>query len=143
MRTASLGDLIHVDRNIATEDEARRLPYVGLEDIEKESGRFSEEFRPKPAPVLAAKFRFGPDHVLYGKLRPYLNKVALPYFSGVCTTEVLPLRPKPGLLERGFLYAALLSPRFVNWASQNVSGANLPRLGPDRLLEYQLQLPDL
>jgi type I restriction enzyme S subunit len=119
------------------------MPYVALEDIVKDSGRFADEFRAKPQKVLATKFRFTSEHVLYGKLRPYLNKVALPYFAGVCTTEILPLRPKPGKIERGYLYAVLLSPRFVNWASQNVSGANLPRLGPDRLLEFEIPLPDL
>jgi type I restriction enzyme, S subunit len=143
MRTVRFGDVIDVDRAIASGDDCRTMPYVGLEHIDKDAGRFSDDFRPKPANVLATKFRFTHDHVLYGKLRPYLNKVALPYFHGVCTTEILPLLPKPGKLERGFLYAVLLSPRFVNWASQNVSGANLPRIGPDRLLEYEFDLPDL
>jgi type I restriction enzyme S subunit len=143
MRAVPLGHVLDVDRAIASEDECRTMPYVGLEHIEKESGRFSDDFRPKPEQVLATKFRFTPEHVLYGKLRPYLNKVALPHFRGVCTTEILPLLPKPGNLERGYLYAALLSSRFVNWASQNVSGANLPRLAPDRLLEYEICLPDV
>lgn len=143
MRTVCLEEVVEVNREIASENECRMMPYVGLDDIEKECGRFSDAFRPKSEHVLATKFRFTEEHVLYGKLRPYLNKVALPHFRGVCTTEILPLLPKPGKLERGFLYALLLSPRFVNWASQNVTGANLPRLGPDRLLEYEFPLPDL
>jgi len=129
-----------IDRALASESECRSLPYVGLEDIEKETGNFTPDFRPMPETLLASKFRFTPRHVLYGKLRPYLNKVALPTFGGVCTTEILPLLPKAGKLERGYLYAVLLSPRFVNWASQNVSGANLPRIDPKRLLEFEIPL---
>ncbi len=143
MGTVALEEVIEVERAIASEDECRTMPYVGLEDIEKECGRFTDDFRPRPEQVLAAKFRFTLDHVLYGKLRPYLSKVALPHFEGVCTTEILPLRPKRAKLERGFLYAVLLSPRFVSWASQNVSGANLPRLALDRLMEYEFELPNL
>jgi type I restriction enzyme S subunit len=143
MRTVTLGDVIEVDRAIASDEECRTLPYVGLEHIEQAGGRFCDDFRPRPEQVLAAKFRFTDRHVLYGKLRPYLNKVVLPHFPGVCTTEILPLMPKAGKVERGFLYAVLLSPRFVDWASQNVSGANLPRLAPERLLEYQLSMPDM
>ncbi|MGH9425095.1 MAG: restriction endonuclease subunit S, partial [Terriglobia bacterium] len=121
----------------------KRLPYVGLEHIEKDSGRFSAEFTRGPETLLASKFRFSSEHVLYGKLRPYLNKVALPDFDGVCTTEILPILPFADRLDRNYLYAVLLSRQFVEWASANVSGANLPRLDPKRLLTFQVPLPSV
>ena len=74
---------------------------------------------------------------------PTYNKVALPDFDGVCTTEILPLLPDEHLIDRGYLYSLLLSSKFVKWASANVSGANLPRLGPERLEEYPIALPPL
>lgn len=119
------------------------MPYVGLEHIEKNTGHFTSDFRRAPEILLATKYRFTPCHVLYGKLRPNLNKTTLPDFDGVCTTEILPLLPQPQMLDRGYLYSALLSQRFVRWASNSVSGANLPRLDPERLLEYEIELPDL
>src|SRR5207248_1758292 len=67
----------------------------------------------------------------------------LPDFEGVCTTEILPLLPHPETLDRGYLYGALLSKRFVKWATSSVSGANLPRLDPERLRDYEIELPDL
>ena len=139
--TVELGDVVRVDRTIASEADCERLPYVGLEHIEKDVGAFSPSFAGRPETVQSTKFRFGPHHVLYGKLRPYLNKVALPEFSGVCTTEILPLCPKDSRIDKLFLYAVLLSPEFVGWATSNVSGANLPRLGPERLIEYKFPLP--
>jgi type I restriction enzyme S subunit len=132
-----------VDRTAASETECRTLPYVGLEHIEKNTGRFTADFRRTPEILLATKYRFSPRHVLYGKLRPNLNKTTLPDFDGVCTTEILPLLPDPPMLDRSYLYAALLSQRFVKWASNSVSGANLPRLDPERLLQYEIELPDL
>jgi type I restriction enzyme S subunit len=69
--------------------------------------------------------------------------VVLPDFDGVCTTEIFPLLPEPKTLDRGYLYAVLLSRHFVKWASNSVSGANLPRLDPERLREYEIGLPDL
>ena len=81
--------------------------------------------------------------MLYGKLRPNLNKVALPDFDGVCTTEIYPLLPKPQRLDRRYLHAVLLSQHFVKWASNSVAGANLPRLDPERLRDYEVSLPDL
>jgi type I restriction enzyme, S subunit len=132
-----------IDRATASEAECRALPYVGLEHIEKGVGNFTADFRRHPETLLATKFRFTPLHVLYGKLRPNLNKVALPDFDGVCTTEIFPLLPKPQTLDRRYLYAVLLSQRFVKWASNSVAGANLPRLDPERLRDYEVELPDL
>jgi type I restriction enzyme S subunit len=132
-----------IDRVAASEAECRALPYVGLEHIEKGAGNFAADFRCLPETLLATKFRFTPQHVLYGKLRPNLNKVVLPDFDGVCTTEIFPLLPKTQALDRGYLYGVLLSHRFVKWASNSVSGANLPRLDPARLRDYEIELPDL
>lgn len=142
-RTVQLGEVATIERRAATEAECANLPFVGLEHVESGSGNFAGEFKRRPEPLLATKFRFGAEHVLYGKLRPYLNKVVLPDFDGVCTTEILPILPKSGSIDRRFLYALLLSPYFVRWASLRVSGANLPRLDPGILEEFCFDLPSL
>jgi type I restriction enzyme S subunit len=140
VKHVSLGEVVRIDRTPATDADCRSLPYVGLEHIEKDTGRFASDYDGSVADMLATQFRFTSEHVLYGKLRPYLNKVALPNFDGVCTTEILPLLPKPEKLDRIYLWAMLLSPKFVEWASSNVSGANLPRLAPSLLAEYPIPL---
>lgn len=142
-RKVQLAEVITVERTAASEAECRSLPYVGLEHIERDTGQFTADFHRTPEMLLATKYRFTPRHVLYGKLRPNLNKTTLPDFDGVCTTEILPLLPQSQTLDRGYLFGVLLSKRFVKWASNSVSGANLPRLDPDRLLEYEVELPDL
>jgi type I restriction enzyme S subunit len=143
MKTVALGKVAKIDRTVATDDECLALPYVGLEHVEKESGRFADGYVPTPLNMLATNFRFTPKHVLYGKLRPYLNKVVLPNFDGVCTTEILPILPNEEKLDKTFLWAILLSPTFVNWATSQISGANLPRLDPKLLAEYEIPLPPL
>jgi type I restriction enzyme S subunit len=136
-----LGDVVKVDRTAATEEACLKLPFVGLEHIEKDTGAFVSGYRPVPESLLATKFRFTPQHVLYGKLRPNLNKVLIPRFDGVCTTEILPLLPKNGAIDTTYLYFLLQSPRFVAWATHSVSGANLPRLDPKTLEEFSFYLP--
>ena len=143
MKTVALGKVAKIDRTVANDNECLSLPYVGLEHVEKERGHFADGFVPTPLNMLATNFRFTPKHVLYGKLRPYLNKVVLPSFDGVCTTEILPILPNEEKLDRTFLWAILLSPTFVNWATSQISGANLPRLDPKLLVEYEIPLPPL
>ena len=115
--------------------------YVGLENIES-GGRFVG-VRPVDAGELASsKFAFTRHHLLYGKLRPYLAKIARPEFDGICSTDILPLRPGPDL-DRGYLAWLLLTPEMVAYASSRATGANLPRLSPSALAEFKIPLPHL
>jgi type I restriction enzyme S subunit len=109
----TLSQVAKIDRVPANDEERRRLPYVGLDDIAPEIGRFSEDFKKRPETMLAVKFRFTPQHILYGKLRPYLNKVAIPDFEGVCTTEILPILPDAGTVDQRYLHGLLSAPQFV------------------------------
>jgi type I restriction enzyme, S subunit len=143
MPEVPLKSVATVDRAPASEEQCRVLPFVGLEHIEKDRGEFVRGYERRPETLLALKYRFGPEHVLYGKLRPYLNKVALPSFEGVCTTEILPIRMDEAVLDRRFLFGMLLSPGFVNWASNMVAGANLPRLSPAMLADFSFELPPM
>lgn len=64
--------------------EALQRRYVGLEDIESGTGLIASVAAGNELErdVASATFAFDQRHVLYGKLRPYLNKVALPTFVG-------------------------------------------------------------
>ena len=62
-------------------------------------------------------FVFDQTHVLYSKLRPYLNKVLVPEEEGVSTTEMVLLKPEPKALNRYFLGYYLRSSDFINFAS--------------------------
>ena len=141
--SVQLAEVSTIDRCAASEAECVTLPSVGLNDIEGGSGNFTNAFRRRPERILAPRFRFNAQHVLYGRLRPYQNKVALPGFDGVCTTEIIPLLPTPGQIEPGFLHALLLSPHFVHWASLRATGSNLPRLDAGVLEEFSFTLPNL
>ena len=143
MIKVALGKVAKIDRTVATDNECKTLPYVGLEHIEKEAGNFEPDYKPEALDMLATNFKFTSKHVLYGKLRPYLNKVALPNFDGVCTTEILPILPDEKQLDRIYLWSILISSEFVAWATAQISGANLPRLDPKLLAEYPIPLPPL
>lgn len=64
-------------------------PYVGLGDVISQLGQLATE----PEPVAAASsLKFQEGDVLYGRLRPALNKVWLADRTGVCSTEFRVLR---------------------------------------------------
>lgn len=76
-------------------------PYVGLENI-RSGGEFLNVTQVSNGELASAKFKFDHRHLLYGKLRPYLAKIASPTFSGICSTDILPILPGPGM-DRQFL----------------------------------------
>lgn len=139
VESVPLGEVVTIDRvgvpSAKLEDEL----YVSLEDIDSLTGTVQPEARD---PSKSTKFEFGPDHVLYGKLRPYLGKVARPIGRGYCSTDILPIRPSPRL-DRNYLFHFLRSREFTDKATQAAVGVNLPRISPDILLTFAIPLPPL
>lgn len=140
-----LKDLAKIDRqNISPEElKTKQYTYIGLEHIEKETGRILVDSNSQQDIDLKSnKFFFTSNHVLYGKLRPYLNKVALPNFDGVCSTDIFPLLPLEGISNKYFLKVLMSTSYFVNMANSQSSGANLPRIGTTALENIKVFKPD-
>ena len=110
--------------------------YIGLECIEKESGIIIEKFEVEPGEVKSNKFKFDSDYILYGKLRPYLNKVANPDFEGICSTDIIPIKPRQDKSNKYFIISLMRGSWFVSFANENTSGANLPRISPKKIEKY-------
>ena len=119
------------------------LKYVGLESIEPGTGEFiTGELSKTPEDPRAVSFRFDTRHVLYGKLRPYLNKVVAPEFEGKCSTELIPLLPSEAL-DRRYLAYFLRNPATVQSITGRTAGARMPRADMDFLLDLEITLPPL
>lgn len=101
---------------------------LDLEDIEKGTSRLLKRVTSQNRPTKSNKARFKPGDVLYGKLRPYLDKVLVADRDGFCTTEIVPIVPKPGI-DPHWLRISLKSPRFIEYVVSKSYGMKMPRLG--------------
>lgn len=143
MKKVILGDIVDIERNsIAPEKIEDGTIFVGLENIDNE-GNFISLGPTSNGDIASNKFKFDYRHLLYGKLRPYLKKIARPNFEGICSTDILPLKPINELIDRDFLFYYLRQPDMIKLATERCSGANLPRLSPDQLIEFPITLPGL
>ncbi|HYH85695.1 MAG TPA: hypothetical protein VEX60_09440 [Pyrinomonadaceae bacterium] len=114
---------------------------MGLEHIESITGQIiKDRVAASEDEGRSTTFRFDAQHVLYGKLRPYLNKVALPDFEGRCTTELIPLLPRPGV-SREFLAWLLRRPQTVEAAMREKTGARMPRANMRYVLSLVVTIP--
>lgn len=112
---------------------------VELEDIEKSTSRLLNRVTFSERPFKSSKNKFNKNDVLYGKLRPYLDKVLVADDSGVCTTEIIPIKVYGNILP-GYLRLLLKSPRFIAYANESTHGMNLPRLGTDKAIHAVVEL---
>lgn len=134
---STLNEVCHFDKSQGLHNG---LPYVGLEDVETDTGRFVGSMEPRK--VKSATFRFSRDHVLYGRLRPYLNKVLVPEFDGHCSTEIFPLKPTPNL-RRAFLKYWLLNSDTRDKINASATGMRMPRANMNEVLTFSIAVPDL
>ena len=140
-QTVRLGKIAIQDRVIVSPDspEIKLLPYLGLDQIESQTGRILA-YESKSAEGKSTAFAFDTSHVLYGKLRPYLNKVAVPEQKGRCSTEIIPL--KPNGVDRDFLGFLLRRNEIVEAAMSEKTGSRMPRADMDALLSFEITIPD-
>jgi type I restriction enzyme, S subunit len=113
---------------------------LDLEEIEKDSGRLLRftTFEEKQSTSNKAEFLAG--DVLYGKLRPYLNKVLVAPKAGFCTTEIVPIRSR-GVIVPAYLCLFLRSPHFVSYTNGKSYGMKMPRLGTEDAVRAWIAVP--
>ncbi len=113
---------------------------LDLEDIDGTKGQIIQTATFAERRSLSTKTAFERGDVLYGKLRPYLNKVVVASKPGFCTTEIIPLRPA-AFLSPEFLRYYLRSQTFLRYAAQKNYGMKMPRLGTKDLESAEIPIP--
>lgn len=136
---ASLGELIPSPRSKVPPDPDSTLPFVGMDHIEPDSFEVTgqDEFRN----MKSAGSAFSEGDVLYGRLRPYLNKVHKARFEGVASAEFIVL-PAADTHDSDFLKYLLHQMTFVQFANEQSSG-DRPRVKFDAISGFQFPLPPL
>jgi restriction endonuclease S subunit len=117
--------------------------YIGLENIESNSGMLINFTKTLGENIKSSKFIFRKEDILYGKLRPYLNKVWLAEFDGICSTDIWVLRSKKDCALPLVLANILRSKEILLKTSSFMTGSNLPRVRKDYFDSIKIPLPPL
>ena len=111
--------------------------FIGMEQIEPETMRLLGTV---PAGTMKSSANsFQPGDVLYGRLRPYLNKVYQPDFSGLCSGEFIVI-PDSCAVSGRFLKYRINAADFVRFANHLNSG-DRPRVDFEQISVFNLDLP--
>ena len=113
-----------------------------LEDIEKDTSTVLVRLRVSDRDSLSTKSEFEVGDILYGKLRPYLNKVVVADEPGYSTTEIVAIRPFLKLCP-AYCALAFRRPDFVAYVERLGRGTKMPRLRTPDAIVAAFPLPPL
>jgi len=137
-----LGEITNFGSTIKKDEIPEDAWVLDLEDIEKDTSKLLQKARFYDRNSLSDKNSFTKGDVLYGKLRPYLNKVLVAEDDGFCTTEILPFRCHGPFVAHYFVIA-LKSPYFLSYVNAKSYGMKMPRLGTEDGRQAFFPLPPL
>ena len=133
----TIGDIWEQRKESYSPDPNGNSIYVGLEHIT--TGEFYLSNHSYENTVVSSKYKFYNDDLLYGKLRPYLDKAVLVNSNGVCSTDIIVIKPK---IDNKFLLSLLHSEKLLKHSIAHTSGVNHPRTSFDALSRFKFALPN-
>jgi type I restriction enzyme M protein len=120
------------------------VEYIGLENIVSQLGKLTGQTTYADLiEIKSLKTVFRSGDILYGKLRPNLNKVWHADRDGICSTDIFALRADQGTVAPVFLAAMLRSSPFNEKVMEQLRGAQLPRVGWGDFSAIEIPLPPL
>ncbi len=140
---APLTSLANIETGLIdpTEEQYINLPHIAPDSIESHSGELLDYRSVGEDGVFSGKYLFDEGSVLYSKIRPYLNKVALAPRKGVCSADMYVLRPIDRACTREYLWFLLRSDDFLRFAEKHSGRLSIPKLNRDQMASYQAPAP--
>jgi type I restriction enzyme, S subunit len=125
------------------EKKSGPVTFIGLQHVESHTGRKIGEDHLRAEELTGRKFKFSPGEIVYGYLRPYLNKVWIADCEGICSVDQYVLRPKSDIVETHYLAHFMRSNTFLEQAIELTHNLLLPRLRTALLESIPIPLPSL
>lgn len=144
-RTTCLYEIAEIQKSLV---DPRKLEnqeklHVGPEHIEPNSGviDWDRVNTSREDGLISGKNAFDNEGIIYSKIRPYLNKVALPDREGLCSADMYVLKPIAGRSNRTFVQALMMGRDFLAYAETVSNRANIPKLNREQVDGYRFACP--
>lgn len=134
------GEVADIKSNLVDVAEFQDFPHIAPDNIEKKTGVLLEYHTVAEDKVKSGKHKFYAGQILYSKIRPYLSKVVVVDFDGVCSADMYPIEAKG---NTRFLWYQMLSNEFLDKASNSGSRSVLPKINQKELSVIPMQICSL
>jgi type I restriction enzyme, S subunit len=109
------------------------VPHIGIANIEKNTGMLINYRLVKDENLTSGKYIFTPEHIIYSKIRPNLNKVALPNFNGLSSADSYPILVHHNKANKLFFTYILRSAFFLDFILQHSTRTNIPKANKSQM----------
>ncbi|MBI5215426.1 MAG: restriction endonuclease subunit S [Ignavibacteriae bacterium] len=130
---------INVKANVSPKYFTNDIIYVGLEHIDRKQIVLNSYG--SSTDVSSNKSLFKENDILFGKLRPYFHKVCYAPFNGICSTDILVIRPKESIYF-AFCLFTLFQKELVDYSDLSSEGTRMPRTSWEIIGDYPIFIPD-
>jgi type I restriction enzyme S subunit len=138
----SFNDFASLDCTMTTDyDYYADYPHIGIDSIEQNTGRLYGYRTVKEDNVKSGKYIFTPNHIIYSKIRPNLNKVAVPDFDGLCSADSYPILPNNEVTSKDFLVYLLRSDVFLRYIIPLSNRTGMPKVNREQVEGFACPLP--
>ena len=130
-----------VSANLVSPVDYLDYPQISPESVEKDSGRILEHKTVAEAGVISWNHLFVRGQIIYSKIRPLLNKVAIAPFDGLCSADMYPIDTEN---DPGFITYVMRSCYFtaqVGLVTEN--RVKMPKINQSELSKIMITLPPL
>ena len=128
-----------VKSNLVEPADYQDYPHIAPDNIEKKTGRLLKYRTVAEDKVKSGKHKFFAGQILYSKIRPYLSKVVMVDFDGLCSADMYPIEPKEGINTK-YLWYYMLSDDFLLQASTAGSRSVLPKINQKELSGLKVRI---
>jgi type I restriction enzyme S subunit len=140
---ATLGDVAVIGGQLVspTQTPYSEMLHVGPEDIESGTGRLLQTRTARELGLISVKYLFDDRAIVYSKIRPNLNKVVRPGFSGICSADAYPIWPRSDVIDISFLFQFLRSTAFLKQVLRTSARTGMPKVNREDLQRVALVIP--
>lgn len=135
--SGSLSDFIEPRGEKVSPSDFPDMPFIGMDHVEPHTTKIVGHVPSRQMKSSAS--RFYQNDVLYGRLRPYLNKVAQPGFDGLASGEFIVFEGN-ARMEPSFLRYRLHARDFVSFAS-HLNEGDRPRVNFKQIGNFRVLVP--
>jgi type I restriction enzyme S subunit len=141
-RKKSFGDVVYIANGLVDPRKAsfKNTKHIGPENVISDTGRIVNERTCGDLKLISGKYEFDKNSIVYSKIRPNLNKVCTPSYSGVCSADMYVLHPRKGI-DKNFLFFSILGDTFKTRAISMSMRTGMPKINREDLSSIPLLLP--
>lgn len=118
----------------------RDLPLIAPDHVASKTGRLIKRESAAAQGAISGKYLVRPGDIVYSKIRPYLQKAYKCDFVALCSADMYPLTPRPGV-DSSFILHSLLGHDFTNFAVSVSARSGIPKINREELAEYKMRVP--